>query len=276
MNHWHNKKHSVLDSAIGIKQKRYSWAGISVAISAAGLGLSGAQAFGAFGGKGDEYNPEDMLVYKQLPDYAEAEGARGDWWTKLQDWGKQPNYGAISPEWDEVWNLAKKKINQYYWGGIGDTGLAGKIKSSAAKRNVSQSPALENQLAMLGMSEAGQLGDLASQEAINKAQFGETSRQNWLTSLQNLAGQKPSFVTGTGAVQGSTAGTGDIISSLLSGVGGIATNLAKGKQEEDFLTKLLKGLEGQTAQSNISSNLGIANLTPSAGSTGFSGFDWNR
>ncbi len=158
----------------------------------AGIGTGGGILGGLLGkGEDEEYNIEDMLAYKQLPDYAEAEGARGDWWSKLQEWGKQPEYGAISPAWNEAWDLAKKKINQYYWGGVGDTGLAGKVKASAARRNVSQSPALENTLAMLGMSEAGQLNDLASQEAINKATFSEQARGNWLSSLQNLCSLRP-------------------------------------------------------------------------------------
>lgn len=245
-----------------IKNERGTWAGTAVAISAAGLGLSGAQAFGAFGGDDEEINPEDMLVYKQLPDYEESEGARGDWWSKLQEWGKEPGYGAISPAWNEAWDLAKKKINQYYWGGVGETGLAGKVKASAARRGASQSPALENQLAMLGMSEAGQISDIGKEEAINKAKFGESARQNWMTSLQNLAGLKPSYMTSTGVTGGGSTsyGTGEALSDIFSGAGGIATGLAKNKQMEDLLKKLLGG--GDTSQTALTGSLGKVNIAP--------------
>ena len=250
---------------------RGTWMATATAISAASLGLS---AYQTFSGGGDDFNPEDMLVYKQLPDYTESTGAREDWWSKLQEWGKDTNYGAISPAWNEAWDLAKKKINQYYWGGVGDTGLAGKVKASAARRNASQSPALQNQLAMMGMSEVGNISDLTKEEAVNKATFRESARQNWRTSLQNLAGLKPSFVTGTGAVGGSTSYNNvSALSDMLSGAGGIATDLAKNKQIENLLTKLLRG-EGSSniSPSSLSSNLG---LTPQLGSTGMSGFDFN-
>jgi hypothetical protein len=245
-----------------MKSERGTWAGISVGINAASLGLSGAQAFGAFGGdENEDFNPEDLLVYKQLPDYPESAGARGSWFGKLQEWGEQPGYGAISPAWNEAWDLAKKKINQYYWGGVGDTGLAGKVKASAARRGASQSPALENQLAMLGMSEAGQISDLGKEEAINKAKFGESARQNWMTSLQHLAGLKPAYMTSTGVTGGgsTTYGTGEALSDIFSGAGDLASGLAKDRQMEDLLKKLLGGgSQGQYTPAGLASWFGKA------------------
>lgn len=240
---------------------RGTWAATAVGISAAGLGLSGAQAFGAFGG-GEGIDSSILLSYQKLPDYEESDAARKDWWSKLQVWGDQADYGAISPDWEGTWELAKKKINQYYWGGVGDTGLAGKVKASAARRNVSQSPALENQLAMLGMSEAGQISDLATQEAINKATFSESARQNWLTSLQNLAGLKPSYVTGSGVTGGSTSySTGDALSDIVSGAGGLVSTLATNTQNENFLNTLMNNLN--TSPSALTSTLGKVNIAPS-------------
>ena len=228
---------------------------LSSGISAAG-GILG----GLLGGDDEEeWEPK----YLQLPDYPEATGARESWWSKLQEWGNQPGYGAISPAWNEIWDLANKKINQYYWGGVGTTGLAGKVKASAARRNVSQSPALENALSMLGMSEAGEISDLAKNEAINKATFGENARQNWLTSLMNLAGLKPSYITNAGTINGSTTyGTGQMIGDISSGIGDLFSQYAKSQQTEDFLTKLLKGYGLNTdAQSSLLSDLGLANST---------------
>lgn len=254
MIHRHNKDYNALENMT----KRNTWAGIAVGVSVAGLGLAGAQAGGAFGG--DEYNPEDYLIYKQLPDYPEAEGARGEWWNKLQQWGKEPGYGAISPEWDETWRQAKEKLTQYYWGGVGDTGLAGKVKASAARRNVSQSPALENTLGMMGMQEGQDVRNLAGTEAINKAQFAETGRQNWLNSIMNLSGLKPSYITSSGVSNGSTSyGAGSAISDILTGASGLTSTLAKNKQTEDFMTKYLEIMKGNTASDiGLSSNLGSA------------------
>lgn len=248
---------------------RGSWGAIAAATIST-VGSVGSQAGWFGGGKGSNggMNIEDLLVYKQLPDYAEATGAREDWWSKLQEWGKDPNYGAISPAWNETWDLAKKKINQYYWGGVGETGLAGKVRASAARRGASQSPALENQLAMLGMSEAGEMSDLASQEAINKAQFGESARGNWLTSLQNLAVQKPQFITSAGAVgpavqtMYSNAQQGDTgMASIIGSLGGLLGNDKVTGGIGDWLKNLFKG--GTTpgiSPSSLSSNLGSASV----------------
>lgn len=225
-------------------------------IIAGGLSAGGGILGGLLGGSDEE--EEWSPKYLQLPDYEESTGARGDWWSKLQEWGKDANYGAISPAWDEAWNLAKKKINQYYWGGVGDTGLAGKVKASAARRNASQSPALENQLALLGMSEAGQMSDLANTEAINKATFSENARQNWLTSLQNLAGLKPSYMTNAGmSTGGTTYGTGQMIGDISSGIGNLFSQYAQSTQTEDLLTKLLKGYS-DTSLTSLTGNLGKA------------------
>jgi len=182
---------------------------------------------GCFGN--NEQTQEEKINYTP-----EAQAAQKTWWEKLQEWGSDANYGAISPEWDDIWDLASKKINQYYWGGVGTTGEAGKVKASAARRGVSQSPALENSLALLGMSEAGNISDLAKQEAINKATFSEQGRENWLTSLMNLAGYKSGTTT-------TTTTEDDTLSSLLGAVTSAGLGLATGGVGGGLLG-LLKGL----------------------------------
>ena len=230
-----------------------------------GSGIAaGGSVLGGLLGKSKKIKPEDYLVYKELPGYAEADAARGEWWNRLQKWGKQPGYGAISPEWEDIWNLAKKKLTQYYWGGPMDTGLAGKIKASAARRNVSQSPALENMLTAMGMEESSQLSDLASQEAINKAQFSETGRQNWLTSLMNLTQLKPSYVTGMGTVT-PEYDMGNMITDISGGIGNLFSQYAQQQyltqqqqDQQNWLTDLFKQYSGGTSGSSLSSSFGAA------------------
>jgi hypothetical protein len=227
------------------------WQGVAAVGSAAG-GIG--SLFGGGDGDSGDINLEDLLVYKQLPDYPEATGARETWWNKLQEWGKQPDYGAISPEWDKIWDLAKNKLTQYYWGGTMDTGLAGKIKASAARRNVSQSPALQNMLTAMGMQEARDVSDLASQEAINKATFAEEGRQNWLTSLMNLTQQKPSYITSAGAVgpavssmyeSASEGGTG--LASIISSLGNLIGGSNGNKGIADLLKSWFNKGQGETS-----------------------------
>ncbi len=236
-----------------------SW--VAVAIGGGALASAGGSMYSA--SKGKKFNPEDLLVYKELPGYTEADQARKKWWSQLQEWGKEPGFGAISPEWDDIWNRAKNKLTQYYWGGTMDSGLAGKVRASAARRNMSQSPALENQLMAMGMQEGQDLRDLAGQQAEKEAQFAETGRQNWLTSLMNLTQLKPSYVTGTGT---STPeyNFGGMISDLGGGVVDIFGQYAQQEyltkqreQSQNWLQDLLKNSGGSGGNSLVS-DLGSA------------------
>ena len=53
------------------------------------------------------------MAFMQAPEFAEAQGARGNWWQTLQDWAGQPGYGAIAPNWEDIWERAKGKVNRY-------------------------------------------------------------------------------------------------------------------------------------------------------------------
>jgi hypothetical protein len=212
--------------------------------------ISGGKLFG-----GDEdsedFNLEDFLVYKQLPDYPEADTARQDWASKLQDWGKDPNYGAIPMNWDEIWGTAKDRINRYYWGGVSDPGLAGKVRASAARRGASDSPALENQLGAMGQQEAIDMNELATTIGTKQAEMGETGRQNWLASMSNLASLKPSYMTSSGVSEamqsyiqpeytGANSST-DMISGLMS----LFTKSQAQKESDTSLDALYKKYENQ-------------------------------
>jgi len=131
------------------------------------------------------------IQFGEAPEYEEAEWARGLWQDKLQEWGKEPGYGAISPDWEDIWGRAKGKVSRYFWGSPTSPGLAGKVKASAARRGVSESPALEEQLTKMGQEESIQLGDMASEQALQESLFGEQGRQNWMGQVMGLGGQKP-------------------------------------------------------------------------------------
>lgn len=145
-----------------------------------------------YGGEGEWKNPP-QATFTPTPEYAESTQARQAYGSKVSEWGNDPNYGAISPNWSDIWQKAQSKIKQYYWGGPGgQTGLADKVRASAAGRNVSESPALQTELTNMGYQEAADQGNLATEMATKEAEFGEQGRQNWMTWLSNLMGQKVS------------------------------------------------------------------------------------
>ena len=220
--------------------------GIPMALLLSGAMSAGGGILGGLLGKSKQQEWEPR--YLQLPDYEEATGARKSWWDTLQQWGKEPGYGAIPMNWDDIWQTAKDKISRYYWGGVNDPGLVGKMRANAARRGTTLSDAA---LASLGFQEKIDLSDLATTQATQKAEYGEKGRTNWLNALMSLAGIKPSFVTSAGVAQ-SQYGTGEMIGDVSSGIGSLFSQYAQQKQQEDWMNKLFDMYSGNKMPSTSS------------------------
>lgn len=126
--------------------------------------------------------------YALAPEYDETGKARKSWFDSVQAFGQMPGYGAIAPDWADIWEKSRKKVDQYYLGTATKGGAIDRVKASAARRGVSDSPALESQLGAMGVEAGGQIENLARDQAIAEAQFGEQGRQNWLQQIMALAG----------------------------------------------------------------------------------------
>ena len=201
-------------------------------IYGAAIGAGGGILGGLMGRGGKEkWDPE----YLQLPDYPEATGAREGWWSKLQEWGGQPGYGALPMNWDEIMENAKRTMSRYYWGGVTEPGLAGKMKSQAARLG---RPVNEQMLTALGMQEKIDLGDLMTKLRTEEVGYGEAGRKTWLQSMMQLAGMKPSYITSAGVTQGPTYGAGEMVGDVTGGISGLFAQYAKSKQMEDLYAKL--------------------------------------
>ncbi len=206
---------------------------VTAAVVGGGLGIAG----GAINKPDAPEQPE--IQVKKLDEYPESGAARETMAGKLQEWGDQPGYGAISPDWGDIWERAKNKIGRYYWGGVGETGLAGKVKASAARRGVSESPAMETQLTRMGQQEGLELKDVASEQALQESLFGEQGRQNWFGQMQNLAGMKPSYATSAGVTQPQVPGAGAAMGELGSSIAGIGQQYAQNKWMDDYLKRMV-------------------------------------
>lgn len=180
-----------------------------------------------FGGKKESAQTYQKDI-RQMPDYAESEGARGKWWETLQSWAGQPSYGAIQPNWGDIWSNARSKLSRQYWGGPEGPGAIAKVKASAARRGVSDSPALQTTIGRMGMQEGNQLMDIAIQQAIAEANLGESGRKTWLSSVQNLAGLKPQFMD-----FGGTSTLTEKSNPISDFIGGFGENLVTGGYAND-------------------------------------------
>ena len=259
-----NGKNWHANSNFGIPIEKVNFDGLVGEPLSAGMALIYGSAIGAGGnilsgmmGGGDDRSPEDYLVYKQLPDYPESESGRELWGKTLQEWGGEGGYGSTDMNWDEIMSSAKDRLSRYYWGGVSDPGLAGKMKSQAARQN---RPVNEQMLMSIGQQEALDIGDLTSDITTQKSQYQESARNTWLNSLMNLSSMKPSYITPSGTTGGSTYGKANMIGDVSSGVGSLFSQYAKNKQAEDLYSQFLNpGGSGMTTPATSQSS--IANLS---------------
>lgn len=195
-----------------------------------------AAAMGIGAGFLSKDDDDDGPLYEQLPDYPESEGAREMWWEKLQKWGTQPGYGAIAPDWGDMWERARGKVSRYYWGGPTSPGAIGKVKASAARRGVSESPALQTMTGRMAKEEGLALKDIASEQSLQEALFGERGRQNWMTQLMGLSSMKPSFIS-IPRDDGGGSGLADIIGKAGGAIGGAVSQWENRNWYEGLLEK---------------------------------------
>ena len=179
--------------------------------------------------KFQEDNPPEFLMAPEFPETVKArEGLSG----KLEEWGDDPMYGGVPQDWGEIWNLAKQKTRDFYWGTATGPGAADKVKASAARRGVSDSPALEAQLAAMSASEGRDLRKTASEQSISRAEFGEAGRLNWMTAMGQMADRKPSGMWNTKEFI-PQYNWGDAIGAGGETVGSLASMGAKNKQADE-------------------------------------------
>lgn len=160
------------------------------------------------------------------PEYEEAKGARGRWWDTLNTWGSQPGYGAIQPNWSDLWENARGKVRRYFGGGPEGPGAVDRLRSDAARRGMGDNPATSRGIARLGMKEGQMLQDIAVEQAMKEAMLGEQGRTTWLSSLMSLAGLKPQLWD-PGSTTIGTAGGGEGW-DILGSAAGMGTAMAMG------------------------------------------------
>jgi len=201
---------------------------------------------GALAGIGSAVTKKDKVdnTFLQNPEYKEAEGARASWWDTLQKWGQDPNYGAISPDWDNIWNTVQRQVKEYYSGGPLTTGIRDKLKASVARRNMGDQPAADYLSMASYADEANKMKDIATAQGVQKSELSEQGRRDWLTSLMNLSQQKPE---GQWDQITTSNKTSDILGSLSEGLGGMGSAAVNYGLNKDWL----KTLEGKNNMSDV-------------------------
>lgn len=226
---------------------------ITAALIIGGAGVIGG-GMSAYGNYAAAKQARKGSGFQQAPESPEAVGARELLWKDLQGQNADNNYGAISPDWADIWQNAQDKVRQYYWGSPTQMGVAGKVKASAAKRGVSDSPALDANLTAMGAEEGNQIKDISTQMGVQKTNLTESARKSWLSNLLGLTGSSPNsqYIQGTGYSPWSDIG------KMVSGVGASVGGLMAQGQQNDWLKSLYNN--PQTMQAMSLTNGGIGNV----------------
>ena len=163
---------------IGIKGRGGFWGQlIGAGISAYGA----AQKSKKSGGEITKFEPRE---------YEEANKARGLWLQNLEKWGGEEAYGAIAPNWDEIWENARNKVRGFWQGSSTTTGALDKIRAESAKRRTTGGPGMQKLMLAAAAEQGEQLKGMSVDQALSRAGFMESGRQNWLSSVQGLASQR--------------------------------------------------------------------------------------
>ena len=206
--------------------------------AAAGTGIASAA-------RGNRDKVQNQFLMN--PEYPENTGARELWWKKLQDWEKQPGYGAIQPDWNNIWETVQNRVKQYYEGGPLTPGVKDRVRASLARRNMSENPASDFLLSRIDAEQGQTLSDIATQQGLAQANLSEEGRRTWLSSLEDLEARKPQG-------QWQTTIKPDRTNQILNTIGAIGSTAASagiglyGQQQQNaWLSSILK--EQRTPQS---------------------------
>lgn len=219
---------------------------IAAAVAHPIIAAGAAAAIGAGAAKAGGVGQKDGSVDAQFlenPEYPHSQDARDLWWGKLQKWGDDPNYGAIAPDWNDIWEQTQQKVRQYYNGGPMTPGVQDRVNSSLARRGMSENPASDFLHAQVGAQEAQDLGSLSAQKNIAQNQFAETGRQNWLESLQNFQAQRPAGQWNVTTTPPQSNPWIDFVGNTGSAVASAGMQINAGNAQNDILKKLVSPQE---------------------------------
>ncbi len=122
------------------------------------------------------------------PDFQQGQDQQKSWLDQLnQDKGDPTgNFGAISPDWNDIWAQTQQQVHNYFNGTATNPGVNDQIKASFAQRGMSGDPAASFLESQSGANEAQQLGNLSAQQNIAKQTFAQNAKQNWFSNMKNF------------------------------------------------------------------------------------------
>lgn len=166
--------------------------------------------------------PQVNTTYTPGPTFQAGQTTTNDLLNQLTSDQNNPSgdFGAISPDWNDIWDQTQKQVQQYFNGTATSPGVNDQIKSSFAQRGMGGQPAQGFLEAQTGADESQQLGSLSAQQNIAKQQFAQQGKQNWMTDALQLQNQT---ANGAGAGQWNTQVTPNPLQSIVGAVAPVAS-----------------------------------------------------
>lgn len=223
---------------------------IAASLIGGGLAAAGAVGSAAIGASSNKGMPAVKYQYFQGPDYQQGQTATNDWLSQITADQNDPtgNFGAISPDWNDIWAQTQRQVQQYYDGTATSPGVNDQIKASFAQRGMSGDPAASYLQAASGANEAEQLNQASQAQNIAKQQFANQGKSQWLNSVQAFQNQVANGPTG-GASSITTAPT--TTQQIASAAGAAASGLgsayigAQGQNSQlSYLNSIMNGNAG--------------------------------
>jgi len=185
-------------------------------------------------------SPDVSNDFLQNPQFPNSQAARDTWWQTLQNQQNDPTgaYGAIAPDWNDIWQQTQQQVKNYYEGSATTPGVNDAIKGSFAQRGMGGQAGETFALSASGANEAQQLGGLSAQQNIAKNQFALQGQQNWMNSLANFQAQKPTGEWQTQVNPSSGQIWGNALSQLGGAVGSYGTQALSQKQSSNWMSSM--------------------------------------
>lgn len=173
-----------IDRLFGPRAIKRTW--VAAAIVGGSAITAGAGIYESSQNKG---MPNVSNTYTPGPNYQAGQDSTQEWLKQLQSDQSDPNWGAISPDWNDIWQQTQQQVNNYYNGTATSPGVNDQIKASFAQRGMSGDPAASYLMSASGANQASDLTNLAAQQNISKQTFANAGKTQWLNSIQNFQNQ---------------------------------------------------------------------------------------
>lgn len=133
--------------------------------------------------------PTVNTTYTPGPTYQAGQTATNEIGSALTQEQGQPDYGAIQPDWNDIWSQTQQQVQNYFNGTATSPGVNDQIDASFAQRGMSGDPAASFLQSQSDANEAQDLGNLSAQQNIAQQQFGQTAQQNWFSNALQFQNQ---------------------------------------------------------------------------------------